>query len=363
MRSRSLRVVRRQDRGGALTIVGTVDGELVRKRAASDDPRLAREEAAALETAILRRHWHGERRGARSFAEAVVSYIDAEPRSPSTKQRLQRILRALGDVTLADVDQAAVYRVRRAMLGAEASPATVRRGIIVPIRAVLRHAHRRGWCDPPAFEIPKAPEGRTLYMLPAEAERLVAAAAAHLRPLLIVLLGTGARMSEALELDWRDVDLTGGRAIFWRTKGGRRRIATLPARAVAALAGLEHREGPVFRWETRRPVTKRDGQPKRTTAYADRGRQGGGQIKGAWRGAIKRAGLDTALTPHDLRHTWASWHYALHRDLLLLKVEGGWSSVALVERYAHLMPAGHEAEIRAFQHPAYTSDEENRASA
>jgi integrase len=29
------------------------------------------------------------------------------------------------------------------------------------------------------------------------------------------------------------------------------------------------------------------------------------------------------LTPHDLRHTWASWHYALNRDLLLLKVEGG----------------------------------------
>jgi len=39
-------------------------------------------------------------------------------------------------------------------------------------------------------------------------------------------------------------------------------------------------------------------------------------------------------------------HYAQHRDLLALKIEGGWSSVALVERYAHLLPVGQEEAIR-----------------
>jgi hypothetical protein len=48
-----------------------------------------------------------------------------------------------------------------------------------------------------------------------------------------------------------------------------------------------------------------------------------------WLPSVDR--LDPELTPHDLRHTWASWHYALNRDLLALKIEGGWSSVALVE--------------------------------
>ena len=62
----------------------------------------------------------------------------------------------------------------------------------------------------------------------------------------------------------------------------------------------------------------------------DRDRRSGGQIKTAWHGAIRRAGLNPELTPHDLRHTWASWHYALNRDLLALKQEGGWSSVLLV---------------------------------
>jgi integrase len=77
---------------------------------------------------------------------------------------------------------------------------------------------------------------------------------------------------------------------------------------------------------------------------------------------MKRAKL-SGITPHDLRHSWASWHYALHRDLLALKIEGGWSSVALVERYAHLMPTGLEAEIRAFWHQGAPSYDEGRASA
>jgi integrase len=103
----------------------------------------------------------------------------------------------------------------------------------------------------------------------------------------------------------------------------------------AVLADLPHRQGPVFLSDKRRP-------------YADRRGAYGGQIKKGWYGAIRRAGLDLELTPNDLRHTWVSWHYGLHRDLLALKIEGAWSSVALVERYAHLLPAGHEAEIRRF---------------
>jgi hypothetical protein len=43
-----------------------------------------------------------------------------------------------------------------------------------------------------------------------------------------------------------------------------------------------------------------------------------------------------------------SRHYAINRDLLALKIGGGWSSVALVERYGHFLPAGHEAAIRSF---------------
>jgi integrase len=328
--------VGRRKSTGALTIVGTVAGTRIRRRAQSDDPKLAAEEAAALEADILRTAWHGERRGSRPFAEAALSYLEAEPRTENTKARVRRLLPALGTVTLAEVDQGTAIRLRR-VLRPGAKPATYLREVVVPLRAILRHAADRGWTTPSRIATPRIAEGRTSYLLPDEAERLLAVAAPHLLPLLIFLLGTGARMSEAIYLDWRDVDLSGGRAIFWadRTKAGKRRVAALPPRVVAALGTLSHREGPVFRSRWNQP-------------YADRHRRCGGQIKTAWKGAIRRADLDPELTPHDCRHTWASWHYAVHRDLLALKVEGGWSSVALVERYAHLLPAGNESAIRQF---------------
>ena len=259
--------------------------------------------------------------------------------------------RQLYRITLAQVDQEAINRVREAILAPDASPATVRRGVITPIRAVMLYVHRRGWCDRPMFEIPKSPAGRTNFLVPEEARKSVSAAAPHLKPLLVFLIGTGARMSEALELEWRDVDLNGARAIFWRTKNGARRVASLPPAVMTALRSLALRRDAVT-FDAAKVFTTQRGLP-----YADRGRLEGGQIKSAWRGAIRRAGLNPDLNPHDLRHIWASWHYAVNRDLLALKVEGGGSSVALVERYAHLMPGGQEAEIRAFWHGGGTGNE------
>jgi integrase len=222
------------------------------------------------------------------------------------------------------------------MLRAEASPATYTREIIAPLRALLLHAHKRGWCDAPHFEVPRQPQGRTRFLLPLEAERLILAAAPHLKPLITFLICTGARMSEALELEWRDVDLVGAKAIFWRTKNGKVRKVSLPPRVVQHLAGqVRGEDSEIFATQAGRH-------------YETRGRQAGGQIKTGWAGAIRRSGLDPDLSPHDLRHTWATWYYAVHKDLLALKEAGGWSSVTLVERYAHLMKSGYEDDINAF---------------
>jgi integrase len=187
----------------------------------------------------------------------------------------------------------------------------------------------------PLFDAPAEPKGRTGFFLPAEFERLHAAAAAHIKPLLVFLICTGCRMSEAVALEWPEVDLAGGRVILWEgeTKGGRRRVVDLTPAATAALTALPHRTGEVFR--THRGAAYRRSQEG----------DSGGQIKKSWAAACVAAGI-AGQTPHNLRHSWATWQYALKPDLLALKVAGGWSSVVLVEKYAHLMPAGHEAGIR-----------------
>jgi integrase len=58
-------------------------------------------------------------------------------------------------------------------------------------------------------------------------------------------------------------------------------------------------------------------------------------VKRPFQDALKRAGiLDFRF--HDLRHTFAS-HYIMNGgDLMSLKEIGGWNSMKMVERYAHL---------------------------
>ena len=39
---------------------------------------------------------------------------------------------------------------------------------------------------------------------------------------------------------------------------------------------------------------------------------------------------------HDLRHTWASWHVQRGTPLQVLREPGGWETLEMVQRYAHL---------------------------
>jgi integrase len=61
-----------------------------------------------------------------------------------------------------------------------------------------------------------------------------------------------------------------------------------------------------------------------------------------WRAALKRVGIEH-FRWHDLRHTWASWHVQAGTPLHVLQELGGWSTFAMVQRYAHLS-AAHLAE-------------------
>lgn len=305
---------------GTVTPAGAAQGTRVRRRAGSDDPQLAREEAVSLERQILRDAHHGERRGSRGWASAVMAYHQHEPRSAGTTELLIRLTKHFRDTPLRDIDQDAVEAAARRILRPGAKPSTRTRNVIAPVRAVLTFSAKRKWCDMPMLEGPKAPPSRVAFLLPAEFEALRAAIAPQHRPLLTWLIGTGCRRGETWALDWRDVDLTGARAVLHpdTTKQGKARVVTLLPAVVAMLASLPHRAGPVFS----------GADPRKALATAARDAK------------VKVRGL------HDMRHSWASWHYAMHQDALLLQREGGWSSLDQVAVYAHLMPSGHESAIR-----------------
>jgi hypothetical protein len=49
-----------------------------------------------------------------------------------------------------------------------------------------------------------------------------------------------------------------------------------------------------------------------------------------------------------IRHSWASWHYAVYKDLKKLRDDGAWESLEMADRYSHLAPSGMVPEILAF---------------
>ena len=357
-----LRIVRRPGRA-MLYLRGAVCGQSVFESTGTERPDAAEAYRAKREAELWNAAVFGPRATA-TFQAAAASYLTAEPRSAGTKALVHRLLLALGPLPLERLGQDRVDRLYREMLRPGAAPATKLRNVLAPLRAILEHGARRGWCDRPAFEVPRQPRPRVAFLTPAQASALVEAAAPHLRPLIVFLIGTGARMSEALELDWQDVDLDAARAVFRRTKTGIERHADLVPAVRAALAALPHRDGRVFRphYPARKTPAQTGLQWRQGDAYRDTGRTAGGQIKAAWTGAWRRAGLPgvwrpytdaagrarrrfvPAMRPHDLRHTAATWRYAVQPDLLRLQAFGGWSGVAQVQVYAHLLPEAYAAE-------------------
>lgn len=295
-------------------IRGTVKGVSVDestglvKRSDAEDFRATRE------SEIIKRSIHGAKSTA-TFLEAAVSYME----SGGERRFLQPIIAAIGEESLAKVNQVRIEKLARKLYPGRA-PATLNRQVYAPISAILKHAHVRDLCDYRRIERLEEPKGRVRWLTPEEAERLIGECAAHVRPLVAFLFYTGARISEALYLDWRDVDLGRKHVQFHETKNGESRGVPLHGRVVVELARLKHRKGAVFR--------RADG-----IGYAEKA-SGGGQIKTAFRGACKRAGIEN-FTPHDCRHTWATWHYAANRDFLSLKMLGGWKTERMVFRYAH----------------------------
>jgi integrase len=317
-----LKLVRRS-RSPFWIIRGTLRRIRVEETTGVADRRAAEEIRAKREAEILAESVYG-RRATATFAEAALSYV--EFKGPDLDTRfLKAVVDHFRTTPLARIDQDALDKGARKLFP-KGSPSTRNRQFYTPASAVLRHAAKRRWCPPPLIERPEEPEGRVRWLHLDEADRLIAAASGHLRPLLVFMFYTGARTGEALWLDWRDVDLSRAHVTFPETKNGEARGVGLHPRVIAALANLAHREGEVFR----RPDGKPYERPKTINDTS-----AGSRIKTAFKGAVGRAGL-TDFTPHDCRHTWATWHYAKNRDLGALKRLGGWKTERMVMRYAHV---------------------------
>ena len=211
------------------------------------------------------------------------------------------------------------------------SGATVNRHL-AQLSAILHYAHRRGWLSavPPIVKAPE-PAKRIAWLTRDEANDLLNELPPHLRAMAAFALATGLRETNVRLLTWQQLDLQRGLAWFEadEMKAGKPHGVPLNREALRVLAGQQGKHKrwvfPVPRWETGKDGKARQVEDEPTGKISNH----------AWRKACVRAGQPT-LRFHDLRHTWASWHVQAGTPLPVLQELGGWASLSMVQRYAHL---------------------------
>jgi len=164
------------------------------------------------------------------------------------------------------------------------------------------------------------------------------------RALLEMLYSTGARISETIGLDVDDIDI-GERAVMLRGKGGKQRIVPIGRPALAAVDAYLVR-----------------GRPE--LAVAGRGQSNGGALflnvrggrlsrQSAWQvlqTAAERAGIAAAVSPHTLRHSFATHLLDGGADVRVVQELLGHASVTTTQIYT-LVTVSTLREVWANAHP------------
>ena len=209
---------------------------------------------------------------------------------------------------------------------------------LAAVRSCLGFLTRRGGLPKnPAREVgtPRLPKRLASFLPVDEAVALLEhPAAARDRAILEMLYATGARVSELCGLNVADLDRASG-AIRVRGKGGKERILPVGDAALRALdAYLRARgdaDGALF-WNHRG------------------GRLTVRSVHRIVRARSRAAGLTRRVTPHTLRHTFATHMLDAGADLRLIQDLLGHSRLSTTQRYTHVS-ADHLMKVYDAAHP------------
>ena len=161
------------------------------------------------------------------------------------------------------------------------------------------------------------------------------------RALLELLYSTGARISEAVGLDRDDIDAP-ARTVLLRGKGGKERLVPVGRPALAALDAYLVRGRPTFAARGRGSpavfLNARGARLSRQSAWA------------VLREAATRSEIAAAVSPHTLRHSFATHLLEGGADVRVVQELLGHASVTTTQVYT-LVTVDNLREIYATAHP------------
>ena len=287
---------------------GTVAKRRLRGSTGAANKETAARIAAEIEDKAWKRRLDGP--GAiLTFAQASIKYRAAGKQT----RFLERIEDYWKDTLVQNITPGAIHDAALALYP-WATAATRNRQAIVPMQAVINHAADSELC---ARIRVKRFKVETKSKIPATLEWVEAFRKACKRPqlgaLALFMFLTGARVSEALAVEWHDVDFKTKTVLIKQTKLGNERRAHLPQSLIVVLANLPRSNSGrgVFWYETRNHCLM------------------------AWRRAAKRARI-APLSMHSCRHGFATALLQRGVDPVTVAKLGGWKSVRHVfETYGH----------------------------
>ena len=277
------------------------------------------------------------------FREMVSEFLErhASKRKSynSFKSHVKMLLEHFGDRTLQEITPKAIedFITARLEAGVKGSTTNRQRACLSKIfSCAILWGYYRGESPVQMVKPFRESPGRVRFLSAHEASALVAAAPAHLKPIIVCALHTGGRRGEILSLRWEDV---AGDVLYFdqtNTKSGRQRELPIDGDLADVLAEQKRRRfggadarDYVFTWSGKRIRS----------------------VRTAFEKARKRAGLGEDVTFHVLRHTFASWFMINGGDLYRLQRYLGHSTIVLTQRYAHLSAAHRRDGVRFFGAP------------
>lgn len=289
-------------------------GTVANRRLRGSTKTAQKAEAERLANEVESRYLQGRRDpgSVLSFAQAAMEYR----KSRIPPKYLELVEDYWKNTPVIDITRGALKRAAIHLLP-KGSGAYRNRAVIVPTLAVINYAADLDMCPP--MRAKRFPEPRRTKE-PATWEwvqAFMANASPHLGAVACFMFLTGARISEALAVSWRDVDM--GRAqvrIVMGKTGGDERIAHMPPELVVALANIPSNREP-------------DSAVFPYAAYDS--------VRKPWDAAVARAGIKP-VTPHGCRHGFATGMMHAGIDPVTVAKRGGWKDPAqLFKTYGHAM--------------------------
>jgi excisionase family DNA binding protein len=261
----------------------------------------------------------------REFLDEVIKFYQADGKRSVDRDEFSaahlKAFRDFRDVNLSEISPQSIgsYKAHRKAEGA--SPATVNREL-----ALLRSALYKAvdWGDLESYPLPKRKlllkenNQRDRILTVEEIRRMLEVAKPHLRPILILLLGSGMRKNEALNLRWENLDFRKGFIYVGSqdSKSGRSRTVPMSSLVFMTLNDLRKGTSPGFVFVN--PETKE--------RFRD--------ITTSFKTACGKAKL-TGVTLHTLRHTAGSLMVESGIDLPTVAKILGHSTIQMTMRYCH----------------------------